>query len=91
MDEDGTFSYSPVRTVALTSRLSLYPNPTHSAATLTGAVPGTAVTVTDALGQEVLAVTADATGTATLVLPRGLAPGAYVVRVGSKVLRLTGE
>lgn len=77
--------------MALTSRLSLYPNPTHSAATPTGAVPDTVVTVTDALGREVLAVTADATGTATLVLPRGLTPGVYVVRAGSKVLRLTGE
>jgi hypothetical protein len=84
-----------VRTVAVKAgpaALALFPNPTTDrAATLTGAQPGTTVTVLDALGRQVLAATADATGTAALVLPMGLATGVYVVRVGSKALRLSVE
>ncbi|TDN39164.1 hypothetical protein, partial [Hymenobacter sp. UV11] len=95
VDVDGTAAYSPVRTVALTGAsagLSLFPNPTHGgAATLTGAQPGAAVMVMDALGRPVVSVIADATGTAALVLPAGLATGVYVVRAGSKALRLTVE
>ncbi|MGI4869557.1 MAG: T9SS type A sorting domain-containing protein [Janthinobacterium lividum] len=93
VDLDGTASYSPVRTVAVLGQtgLSLFPNPTSRAATLMGAVPGTVVTVFDALGRQVLAATADAAGTAALVLPQGLATGVYVVRVGSQALRLTVE
>ncbi|MDO7851774.1 T9SS type A sorting domain-containing protein [Hymenobacter convexus] len=95
VDTDGTFSYSPVRTVAVTSLspagLVLFPNPTRAAATLTGAEPGAAVDVFDALGRHVLNVTADAEGAAALVLPTSLATGVYVVRTGSKALRLTVE
>ncbi|MBO2012488.1 LamG-like jellyroll fold domain-containing protein [Hymenobacter negativus] len=95
VDLNGTFSYSPVRTVALTraaAGLSLYPNPaSHGAATLTGALPGAVVTVFDALGRPVTVGTADAAGTAALVLPAGLPAGVYVVRVGAKALRLTVE
>ena len=93
MDLDGTFSYSPVRTVAVSGRseLALFPNPTTHATALTGAQPGTVVTVFDAIGRQVTAATADATGTAALVLPQGLATGVYLVRVGSKALRLTVE
>ncbi|MBO2007716.1 LamG-like jellyroll fold domain-containing protein [Hymenobacter negativus] len=95
VDADGTFAYSPVRTVALTGTatgLAVYPNPAHGgAATLTGAEPGTRVMVFDALGRPVLAATADATGTAALVLPAGLPAGVYVVRAGSKAVRLSVE
>ena len=95
VDTDGTFSYSPVRSVVLTGAvagLSLYPNPSHGgAATLTGARPGTTVTVYDALGREVLSAPADAVGTAALVLPAGLPTGVYVVRAGNQALRLTVE
>ena len=93
-DLDGTASYSPVRTVAVggPATLALFPNPTHGgAATLTGAAPGTTVRVYDALGREVLAAPADASGTAALALPAGLPTGVYVVRVGSKALRLAVE
>jgi hypothetical protein len=76
-------------TVSGTGGLALFPNPTTGAATLLGAQPGTGVTVFDAVGRQVLAATADATGTAALVLPAGLATGVYVVRTGSKALRLT--
>ena len=66
--------------------VQLFPNPSHGvAATLTGAVPGTVVTVFDALGRLVLTAPADATGTAAL------ATGVYVVHVGAKALRLTVE
>ena len=93
VDADGTASYSPVRTVALTGAaagLNLYPNPAHGgAATLTGAQPGTAVTVFDSLGRPVTTTTANVSGEAAL--PAGLPTGVYVVRVGSKAVRLTVE
>ncbi|MFC6225314.1 LamG-like jellyroll fold domain-containing protein [Hymenobacter artigasi] len=95
VDLDGTFAYSPVRTVPLTGAaagLALYPNPAHAgAATFTGAQPGTVVTVFDAQGRLVTTAPADATGTAALMLPAGLPTGVYVVRVGASVLRLTVE
>ncbi len=99
VDADGTFRYSPVRTVALPGTtltgaadgLALFPNPAHGAATLAGAQPGTAVTVTDALGRPVATATADATGTAALLLPAGLPAGVYLVRAGTRALRLTVE
>ncbi|GAB2854946.1 LamG-like jellyroll fold domain-containing protein [Hymenobacter ruber] len=96
VDLDGTFSYSPIRTVALAQPLShsitLFPNPAHGgAATLAGAAPGTAVTVLDALGRTVTTTSADATGTAVLTLPAGLPAGVYLVRAGHQALRLTVE
>jgi uncharacterized delta-60 repeat protein len=95
VDQDGTAYYSGVRTVALagaSAGLSLYPNPAHGGpATLLGAQPGTMVTVLDALGRSIVTAPADARGTATLVLPQGLAPGVYVVRAGQQALRLTVE
>jgi len=95
VDADGTATYSPVRTVAMKAgpaTLALFPNPTADrAATLTGAHPGTTVTVLDAVGRQVLAATADATGTAVLVLPTALATGVYVVRSGTTALRLVVE
>ncbi|WP_230688401.1 IPT/TIG domain-containing protein [Hymenobacter jeongseonensis] len=96
VDRDGTFSYSPVRTVKVGAglvgsqpTLALYPNPTTGAATLTGARPGAVVAMYDALGRQVLAAKADASGTAALTMPDGLPAGVYVVRVGTKTLRLT--
>ena len=93
VDLDGTASYSPVRTVAVTGRaeLALFPNPTTHATALTGAQPGAVVTVFDAVGRQVARAVADATGTATLLLPTGHATGVYVVRTGSTALRLTVE
>ena len=93
VDADGTFSYSPVRTVAVKGKveLALFPNPTTGAATLTGVAPGTLVTVFDAVGRLVLAAPADASGTAALVLPVGHATGVYLVRAGSKTLRMAVE
>ncbi|MBF9143181.1 M36 family metallopeptidase [Hymenobacter properus] len=72
--------------------LALFPNPAHGGtATLTGAAPGTVVTVFDAVGRQVTSAPADAKGTATLALPAGLATGVYVVRAGAQALRLTVE
>ncbi|MBJ6111069.1 right-handed parallel beta-helix repeat-containing protein [Hymenobacter sp. BT523] len=90
VDRDGTFSYSPLRTVAVSGAagLALFPNPTTGSASLTGVQPGTVVTVSDAVGRPVLTTTADATGTAILALPRGLTAGVYVVRTGATALRL---
>ena len=72
--------------------LALFPNPAHAgAATLTGAVPDTLVTIFDALGRFVTSAPADAAGTAALALPAGLPTGVYVVRAGRKAVRLTVE
>ena len=71
--------------------LALYPNPTTARTTLTGTQPGSLVQVFDALGRVVTSATADATGTAALALPAGLATGVYVVRAGTQALRLTVE
>ena len=53
--------------------------------------PGTVATVFDALGRVVLVALADATGTAALALPTGLPAGVYVVRAGTRALRLAVE
>ncbi|MBF9236105.1 right-handed parallel beta-helix repeat-containing protein [Hymenobacter sp. BT683] len=94
VDVDGTFSYSPVRTVALSgpaaSRLVLAPNPAR-ATTVTGAAAGAPVTVFDAVGRAVLAATANAAGAAALVLPAHLPAGVYVVRTGTQAVRLVVE
>ena len=93
VDQEGTASYSPVRTVAVArpAGLALFPNPTRSASTLTGAQPGAPVQVYDAVGRLVLTATASAAGTAALVLPTTLATGVYVVRTDRSTLRLTVE
>ena len=49
------------------------------------------MTVFDALGRLVTSASADAAGTAALVLPAGLPTGVYVVRAGAKALRLKVE
>lgn len=70
--------------------LVLYPNPAAGcASTLSGAAPGTAVLVLDALGRPVLRATTDAAGQARLAHP--LAPGLYLVRCGAAVRRLVVE
>jgi hypothetical protein len=91
VDQDGTVTYSLVRSVAvpLVAGPALFPNPTRAAATLTGAAPGARVLVYDALSRLVITATADAAGTAALVLPDGLAQGVYLVRVGASALRLS--
>ncbi|RZK24349.1 MAG: hypothetical protein EOO56_01765 [Hymenobacter sp.] len=90
VDQDGSATYSPVRTVPpRASQLLLYPNPAPGGATrLAGAFPGTVVRVLDSLGRVVLTTTADPTGTAALAsLRRGL----YEVRAGSSTVRLSVE
>jgi hypothetical protein len=93
VDVDGTASYSPVRVVVvdLASPLVLFPNPAGASTTLAGAGPGALVQVLDALGHLAATATADATGTAHLPLPTGLAPGLYVVRAGGQTARLAVE
>ncbi|MDO7877155.1 FG-GAP-like repeat-containing protein [Hymenobacter sp. ASUV-10] len=94
VDVDGTASYSPVRVVAgptPAAALSLTPNPTRSATTAAGLPAGAPVQVLDALGRVLLTATADASGTARLALPSGLAAGVYVVRSGSQARRLVVE
>lgn len=68
---------------------ALFPNPAPGPATLSGAAPGTAVQVFDALGRRVATATTDASGTAAL--PAGLAPGLYLVRAGAGTVRWAVE
>ena len=94
VDADGSFSYSPVRVVGLKGAaegLSLFPNPATTGATLTDTTPSSLVQVYDALSRLVTSATADASGTAALALPAGLPTGVYVVRAGTKAVRLTVE
>jgi hypothetical protein len=97
VDADGTYSFSPVRIVtvggagASAEPLALFPNPTHGAATLTGAPAQVAVQVLDAVGRVVYTTTTTADGTASLDLPAGLPSGVYVVRAGTQAARLTVE
>jgi alpha-tubulin suppressor-like RCC1 family protein len=95
VDTDGSASYSPVRAVTFTHSpihsFTLYPNPAHDAVTVTGLQAGQLIEVFDALGRALLTATADASGSARLVLPTGLAAGVYLVRSGSQVQRLTVE
>lgn len=85
VDQDGTATYSPVRTVAgAGSGPALFPNPAAGVATLRGTAAGAAVEVFDALGRKRLRTVADAAGTVQLRLP----PGLYVVRTGAHSLRL---
>ncbi|MDB5235873.1 MAG: C-terminal target protein [Hymenobacter sp.] len=95
VDADGTFTYSPMRAVALSggtpsSELTLAPNPGRST-TLAGVQVGATVEVYDALGRLVLTAKADVTGKAALLLPANLTSGVYVVRTGSHALRLLVE
>jgi len=90
VDQDGTASYSPVRSVAVGGNvlLTLYPNPARVAVTVSGVAAGAQVEVFDALGRVVAQATADASGTTPLVLPTGLSTGVYVVRSGAQAQRL---
>jgi hypothetical protein len=94
-DAEGTASYSPVRSVAFSASVntlfSVYPNPAKAALTADGLASGAAVEVFDALGRRVVAATADANGTARLLLPIGVASGVYVVRSGQQAQRLVVE
>ncbi|WP_133257083.1 T9SS type A sorting domain-containing protein [Hymenobacter edaphi] len=95
VDQDGTATYSAVRTVAASGQsaagLALYPNPARTATLLTGADAGATVQVLDALGRPVAKATADAAGNARLVLPAGLRAGVYLVRSGARAVRLVVE
>lgn len=73
------------------TRLALFPNPTHRAATVTGAIPDAPLMVCDALGRVVFTTRLDATGTVVLVLPTGLPSGVYWVRVAGQALLLMVE
>ncbi|MDO7875683.1 FG-GAP-like repeat-containing protein [Hymenobacter sp. ASUV-10] len=93
VDLDGTASYSPVRVVTVGGKggLTLYPNPARTSVAVAGLGAGAKVEVFDALGRPVARATADAGGTARLVLPAGLAAGVYIVRSGAQARRLTVE
>ena len=66
----------------------LAPNPMQATTTVRGTAPYAAVRVLDALGREVLQVTADAAGTARLAWPAPPASGVYIVQAGQQSQRL---
>ncbi len=86
VDQDGTTTYSPVRTVTFAAgapQLSLYPNPATDQlhVTLTGlAAPGATLTAYSVLGQAVLHAELGAASQADLTLT-SLPTGTYVLRV----------
>ena len=94
-DTNGSSSYSAVVSVAAVGAplmaLSCYPQPAHGTASVAGATAGTPVVLYDTLGRQLTAITAEANGRATLVLPMGLAAGVYVVRCGQQATRLVVE
>ncbi|MBF9239809.1 VCBS repeat-containing protein [Hymenobacter sp. BT683] len=71
--------------------LNLHPNPARTSTRLVGLLPRQAVQLLDALGRPVAHTTADAAGTATLALPVGLPTGVYMVRAGTRTVRLMVE
>jgi hypothetical protein len=93
VDADGSAAYSPVRAVRVggPGLLTVYPNPARSAVAVTGLAAGTVVEVLDAVGRAVAHATAEADGTARLMLPTGLPTGVYVMRSGAQAVRLVVE
>lgn len=94
VDLDGSLRYSAVRVVApngIPNGLRLFPVPARISATLLGAAPGELVRVLDARGRLATTATADAAGTATIVLPAGLVSGFYLVQAAGQVIRLAVE
>lgn len=93
VDLDGTFSYSPVRTVQLNKAAiwTLYPNPANGPVRVLGAPAGAQLQVFDVTGRRIAAAIAGADGTAELALPQGLAAGTYVVKSGARAQRLVVE
>ena len=71
------------RSAAPATALVVYPNPTSQASTLSGATPGAAVQVFDAVGRRVAALTADAAGAAQI--PATLVPGTYLLQTAGQL------
>ena len=94
-DASGASSYSPVVAVgaalAPVARLACYPQPAHAGTTVTGALPGAAIVLSDALGRTLATTAAGSDGRGELRLPAGLAAGVYVVRSGLQATRLVVE
>lgn len=84
----GTLATAPPAALPV---FTLFPNPARSACQVQGAAAGAAVTLLDALGRPLARAVADASGTARLALPTGLAPGLYLVRSGGQRRRLAVE
>lgn len=89
-DFSGWATYSPIcfiadESVAGSGRLRVYPNPTPTEFTLSGADPSQPLNVYDTLGRLVLHLPAGSRGGSL----ESLAAGVYVLRQGSEYTRLT--
>jgi hypothetical protein len=83
-----SLSGTPLATRAATLPAPAYPNPTHGTLHLPHLTPGTAITITDALGRPSLQAALPASGTLDLsALPAGL----YLVRAGEATTKLIVE
>ncbi|MFD2717618.1 hypothetical protein ACFST9_02755 [Hymenobacter monticola] len=95
VDADGSFSYSPVRTVAPapTTGLALFPNPAHATATLqvTAATSDREVRVLDMRGRQAARLLLPAHAASAVLPLAGLPVGVYAVRVGAATARLVVE
>ena len=93
LDADGTATFSPVRTVAMSAgravRLQLWPNPARGTVSVAGGAPGAVVQLLDLTGRVLVRAVLPAAGPLQLALPA--APGVYVVRSGSQSRRLAVE
>ena len=81
----------PTRAPAPGPAFTLFPNPARNACQIQGTAAGAAVILYDVLGRPLARALADASGTARLALPDGLAPGLYLVRCGGQVQRMAVE
>jgi hypothetical protein len=95
-DADGTASFSAVQALKVPASseqatLQVWPNPSHGSITVDGLAPSQPVQVLDVTGRVLLTASTPPTGPLQLDLPRGLAPGVYLVRSGSQVRRLVVE
>ena len=79
------------QSAAVLPAFTLFPNPARNACQIQGTAAGAAVILYDVLGRPLARALADASGTARLALPDGLAPGLYLVRSGGQVRRLAVE
>jgi hypothetical protein len=94
VDTDGTGSYSPVRSLSLSSlgaapiKLVAYPQPASDLLHVLGATPGAMLVIDDLLGRRVYTAPMPTSNTADLLLPATLPAGTYLLRSGSHALRI---
>ena len=93
-DDDGTETFSQVQPVAVpaaAATFQLWPNPTHDQVTVAGLPAGQQVQLLDLTGRVLLTAPMPPSGSLDLMLPAHVRPGVYLVRGGTRTLRLVVE